>query len=338
MLITAKSKVRIDIKVLKFKITGVTSLSLLVISTFSSAWGQVQPTRRDERKPNCQSIARILDGDVRLKAGSEVCKGEYLTAANGRIIEVFCFASANILQLRSGYINEQCSQQMLGEQAQPCMPTNRFNCFSTKGPNEENAPQLIIPYSPLIIDSRPTLSWTPTLNAISYIVEVKGTEVNWSKEVINSTTLLYPKDQPALQSTSIYQVNVLAKIGEQKFVPSSFILMRLSTEQERRIKDTITRLQSFNLPLDDLAVDINRVYKTNDLFTDAIEVLKDRVEVKNQNPIIHRELGDRYVDVGLISQAAREYQIAIKYAKLKSNFNELIKAQEKLEFVLSVKE
>ncbi|RCJ40947.1 hypothetical protein A6770_36860 [Nostoc minutum NIES-26] len=314
---------------LNFQVTGITLL--LILSSFSSAWGQSEPvTKNDSRKPMCEPIARVLDGDTRLVAGSEVCKGEYLRAANGGTVEIFCYVDGNILHLKSGVINQQCSQTS-SSQAQVCNRENRFNCFTTKGPNENtNRPTLITPYSASILNPRPTLSWNPVSNAIGYVVQIEGTGVDWSKEV-NSTSLPYPQEQPAMQPGSIYQVNVLAKMVEQKFIPSSSILMVAPPQKEQQIRAIIERIKSLNLHPDELAVDINRVYKEKKLLTEAIEVLQERVKAKTQNPAIYRTLGDRYLDVGLLEQGIRAYRMAIKYAKARNNLNELARAQVGLE-------
>ncbi|MBE9035212.1 tetratricopeptide repeat protein [aff. Roholtiella sp. LEGE 12411] len=335
MLIVPKSTAQGERKVFQLQIAAI--VSILIFSNFSSAWGQRPPVARGNLLvPKCEVVARIISGDIRLAAGSEVCsKEDQLQPANGATVEVFCYANGNILQLSGGAINEQCSQTS-NNQAQFCIRENRFNCFDTKGPEEyENTPILITPYSPLILNTRPTLSWTPVRNAIGYIVQIKGTGVEWSKEV-NSTSLPYPKDEPAMQSGIIYEVNVLAKMTEQEFIGKSSILMIMHADKAQQAKAIIERIQSLNLSPDNLAVDLENLYKANDLLTEAIEVLKERIQARTQNPTIYRALGDRYLDVGLPQLASPKYRIAMQYAKLRGDLNELAKAQAGLELSLSV--
>lgn len=334
MLIVPKSTAQGERKVFQIKIAAIASI--LIFSNFSSAWGQRQPVAKGNlRLGACEIVARIISGDIRLAAGTQVCKEDQLQPPKGATVEVFCYANGNILQLPSGAIHEECSQDS-NNQAQVCIRENRFNCFETKGPSEdENAPILINPYSPLILNSRPALSWTPVRNAISYIVQIKGTGADWSKKV-NSTSLPYPKDQPAMQPGIIYQVNVLAKMGEQKFIAKSSILMTMPLDKAQQTKSVIKRIQSLNLSLDELAIELDYVYKGNDLLTEAIEVLEERIKARTQNPTIYRALGDRYLDVGLPIEAARKYKMAIQYAKLRGNLSELTKAQRGLGLSLSV--
>ncbi|MBD2534303.1 hypothetical protein H6G97_34200 [Nostoc flagelliforme FACHB-838] len=332
MLIVPKSTVQGERKVFQAQIAAIASI--LIFSNFSSAWGQ-RPSvaTSDSIEQECAPVARIINGDLHKVVGSQVCKQDKLQSANGATVEVFCYADGNILQLYSGIIGEQCST-LLNSPSQDCVSRSRGACLKVKGPNEhENRPTLITPYSPLILNTRPTLSWTPVRNASGYIVQIKGTGVEWSKEV-NSTSLLYPKDEPAMRSGIIYEVNVLAKMAEQDFIGKSSILMIMHADKAQQAKAIIERIQTLNLSPDELAVDLNHLYKANDLLTEAIEVLKERIQARTQNPTIYRALGDRYLDVGLPQLASPKYRIAMQYAKLGGDLNELAKAQAGLELSL----
>lgn len=140
-----KSTIKIE-KVFEFQVAAITLI--LLLSNFSSAWGQRQPVARGNlREPMCQPVARIIKGDIRLTAGSQACKEDHLQPANGTTVEVLCYGKGNILQLKSGIIDEQCSL-LSNNQAQVCIREKRFNCFRTKGPEEdENTPTLITPYN-----------------------------------------------------------------------------------------------------------------------------------------------------------------------------------------------
>jgi hypothetical protein len=334
MLIVPKSTDQGERKVFLVQIAAI--VSILTFSNFSSAWGQKQVVATgDSIKYVCAPVARIINGDLHKVMGSQVCKQDKLQPANGATVEVFCYADGDILQLSSGTIGEQCST-LSNDPNQDCVSRSRGACLKVRGTEEyENTPTLITPYSPLILNTRPTLSWTPVRNAIGYIVQIKGTGVEWSKEV-NSTSLPYPKDEPAMQSGIIYEVNVLAKMPEQEFIGKSSILMIMHADKAQQAKAIIERIQSLNLSPDDLAVDLENLYKANDLLTEAIEVLKERIQAKTQNPTIYRALGDRYLDVGLPQLASPKYRIAMQYAKLRGDLNELAKAQAGLELSLSV--
>ncbi|MBD2564092.1 MULTISPECIES: tetratricopeptide repeat protein [Nostoc] len=328
MLIVTESTTKIERKAFQIQIAAIASV--LVFSNLGSALGQSRPAARAGQTGACEFVARIISGDIRLAAGKEVCKEDYLQSANDSTVEVLCYESGKILQLKNGAINERCLQRS-NNQAQVCIRENRFSCFKVKGPGEdENVPTLITPYSPLILNPRPVLSWTPVSNAMGYIVQIKGPRVDWSMDV-NSTSLLYPQEQPAMQPGIIYQVNVLAKMAEQKFIPKSSILMVMPSLKAQRTKAVIERVQSLNLSPDSLAVDLTHIYKAEDLFSEAIEVLKERIQAKTKNPTIYRLLGDRYLEVGLPIEASHKYKIAIQYSKLRGNSVELAKAQTGLE-------
>ncbi|WP_414544793.1 tetratricopeptide repeat protein [Nostoc sp. CCY0012] len=314
-----------------FKVQVAAIASIPIFSSFSSAWGQQQSVAVGNlRSRKCKSIARIISGDLRLANFSELCEQDQLQPDRDKgTVEVLCYLSGEILRLSGGIISNQCLPPS-DQPVQRCSSEIRSNCLKVKGPDEDNnAPTRITPYSALILNPRPVMLWTPVHSAISYIVQIKGTGVDWSIEV-NSNSLPYPKEQPAMQPGSIYQVNVLAKIGEQKFVPSSSILMVIPSEKEQHIKAVMKYIQNLNLSPDDLAVDSAHIYRANDLLTEAIEVLNKRIKAKTQNPTIYRTLGDLYLEVGLPQMANREYNTAIQYARLKRNLNELAKAEEGL--------
>jgi hypothetical protein len=329
MLIVSKLTIIIRKKLFKVQVAAITSI--LIFSSFSSALGQQRSVAvGNVQSRGCKFIARIISGDLRLANFSELCEQDQLQPERGKgTVEVLCYLSGDILRLTGGIISNQCFSPS-DQPAQRCSSETRENCLKVKGPGEdENKPTLIVPYSPLILNPRPVIIWTPVRSAISYIVRIKGTGVDWFMEV-NSTSLPYPKDQPTMQPGSIYQVDILAKIAEQNFVPSSSILQVIPFEKEQHTRAVIKYLQNLNLPLDSLAVDVAYIYKANDLLTEAIEVLSKRIKARTQNPTIYRALGDIYLEVGLSQLANREYKTAIQYARFKRNLDELAKAQEGL--------
>lgn len=303
---------------------------ILLLLDWSSAFSQLASvTRRDSRQLRCeQPIGRVLsNGDSRLAAGSLLCKGDRLQPANGATVQVLCYLNREVLQLGSGVVSNKCVPLSEQHQAQQCTPQSRANCPRRKGPGEErNTPTLLNPYSSALLNTRPYLSWYAMAGATSYTVQVKGKDVNWERTV-SKNALPYPQEQPAMQYGNVYKVTVIANQGDSPVTASSSVLIVSPESEVQQVRATVKQIQNLNLPQDETAFDLDTVYMSQDLLTEAINTLKARIQAGSQNPTLYRILGDRYLEAGLPDSAKREYTTAAVLAKKADNLAELTKAQ-----------
>ncbi len=307
------------------------SALILLLLDFNSAWGQKQSTatRHSAQQRTCEPVGRVLSaGDRTLKLGSLLCIGDQLQPINKGTVVILCYLNQKILQLKQGSISDAPNKCVpLPTQAARCTPFASNNCPKPKGPGEDrNTPVLISPYSSAILDPRPSLSWFSVNGATSYTVQVKGKGVNWSSET-KSTLLPYPHQELDLESGNVYKVTVIANQGNSPLVASSAVLIVSSDMEAQQVKAMIKRIQNLNLPQDDLAIDIDTVYMSQNLLSEAIKALEVRVRAGTKNPTLYRLLGDRYLEAGLPDIAKREYTTATTLAQKVDNAAELAKAR-----------
>ena len=291
-----------------FMVSRIASIaSMLLFLDCASAWSQPQPVV----KRTCEPIARVLSaGDRTLKPGSLLCQGDRLQPVNNGTVAVLCYINRTVLQLLQGSISDAASK---------CVPqaiqAKRSDYLNPKGPGENaHAPALRRPYSSAILDPRPLLSWDAVRGATSYTVQVKGKGVNWSDEV-RSNLLPYPHQQPDLQFGNAYKVTVIANQGNSPVLASSSVLILSSVKEAQQLMSIIKQIKILNLSPDDLAIDLGIAYMSQDLLTEAINVLEARIKAGTQNPTLYRLLGDRYLEAGLPDEAKREYTAATTLAQ-----------------------
>lgn len=310
-----------------FKYQFLSIASILLFSSFSSIMGQAKSVAKsNSQEQTCKVVAKVLSGDINWAFGSKLCQEDKVYPVNGHKVEVLCYLSGKILHLTSGTIGEHCSSRSQ-RQNQNCTLRDGRTCIKPKGPGEdENAPTLITPYGLVILNMNPTLSWSATPLATSYIVQVEGKGVSWSV-VVEKTQLPYPKEQPAMQPGNVYNVNIIANQADEPIAASASVVLIASSDKMQQIANTINRLQNFNQSQDELTIDIDRVYEAHNLVNESINLLKARTEGGTKNPTIYRLLGDRYLEAYLASAAVSAYSTATKLAEKENNAEELAKAE-----------
>lgn len=311
-------------------VRSVTITLILLFLDFSSVFSQPNSgTGRSVRQLRCsEPVGKIInDADRLLPAGSFLCKGDQLQPRNGLKVKVLCLLNAGVVDLESGIVSAQCVPPPTQVQVQQCTPQSRANCRKRKGPGEDrNAPTLLNPYSSAVLNTRPFLSWYAVSGATSYSVQVRGKGVDWEKQV-STTKLPYPKEQPAMQYGNVYKVSIIANKADSPITYSSSVLIVSPESEAQQIITTIKEIKSLNLPPDELAFDLDIVYKSQNLLTETINTLKARIEAGSQSPTLYRVLGDRYLEAGLPDSARQQYTIAAALAKQSDDSTEIAKAQ-----------
>ena len=306
---------------------------VLLFTNWSSALAAqtLSINKRDRNQLECDPIGRVLNnGDRRFVAGSLLCSRDWLQSKRGATVKVLCYASRKILRLKSGAVSAQCTSQV--NKVLPCTPDNRSYCPKPKGPGEGNSPALISPYSSLILNQRPSLSWYAVMGATSYTVTVSGEDINWQKTV-TGTQISYPKEQPALKLGHTYKIVTMANRNDSAIGASTAVVNVLPLHQARIVWQTAKSINYLNLPPDEAVFDLDAIYMSKALLSEAIKTLESRVASGSQDPRVYRTLGDRYLQAGLPDYAKPQYEIASELAKKSADANELAKAQAGLKLV-----
>lgn len=305
--------------------------STLFFLSWSSALGQTPSSSTVKSKGRCtQPIGRVINnGDSLFAAGSLLCPNDTLQPVQAAKVEVLCYLNRKVLQLGKGSISGQCFPLAEQEQSLQCTRYNRAKCPVRKGPAEgDNKPVLIAPYSSMVLNPQPDLTWTKVAGATSYKVQVSGTGVDWTETVVGNNYLAYPQKQPSLKFGNAYKVTIIANKGNTPVVASATIINLISQKEVQQVKKIIQSLSDLNLSQDEVAyLDLDTVYMSYGLLTESIELLTTRVQAGSATPEIYTTLGDRYLESGLPNQAKPLYQKAIKLAQKIDNVAQIEKAK-----------
>jgi hypothetical protein len=209
----------------------------------------------------------------------------------------------------------------------------------TLGGVNSSIPYLISPRHSLLLSNTPTIRWNSVINAAEYTVEVMSpTGLIWKVQTKNNQIVYAGKP---LQAGVPYSVTVRTNTGkssqddrapnrEQPASNLEFRILRpseaatikaeateLSPNNEADALDLARLYSNFVLPESviqnyQLSAD---TYQTYSLTGDAIELLESLVRQGKQSPIVYRNLGDLYWQIGLVTPAEANYLKAIKQVK-----------------------
>ena len=308
-----------------------TTIALTLFFLLASLLRQSVAEGKTTNRVSCEPVGRVLSlGFLNFASGSLLCKGDRLQVVNATKAELLCFSSGQIVTV-TGNLKDasKCDSSVKRR--------GLWRCIAEFIPRRcvlpSNNPVLLRPYGYTLINNRPFLSWQPVVKATSYVVEIAGLGVHWQKTV-DGTTLLYPKEQPAMQFGNAYKVNVITYQADSPVSASSAVFNVLSESKAKQVKTVVKRIQSLNLSPDDEAyLDLSAIYASKDLYTEAIELLKARAKAGSQNPGVYRTLGEFYLEAILPDLAETEFKIATKLAQAANNHIEFKKAQAGLEII-----
>lgn len=312
-----------------------TTIALTLFFLLASLLRQSVAEGKTTNRVSCDPVGRVLSrGFLNFASGSLLCKGDRLQVVNATKAELLCFSSGRIVTVTDNLKDaSKCDSSVERRGLWRCIA--EFIPRSCVLPS--NNPVLTSPYrgsrGSALINNRPFLSWQPVVKATSYIVEIDGPNVHWRKTV-DGTTLLYPKEQPAMQFGNAYKVNVITYQADSPVSASSAVFNVLSESKAKQVKTVVKRIQSLNLSPDEQAyLDLNAIYGSEGLYTEAINLLKARAKAGSQNPGVYRTLGEFYLEALLPDLAENEFKIATKLAQAADNHIEFKKAQAGLEIV-----
>lgn len=324
-------------KIFMVQIVALASISTLVVSSYSSVWGQSHLIALRQCKNVDGKV--ISSGDRYLPAGSPLCPGDKIHPENGATVTVLCYLNREILYINQKNFSDAANKctplQVTEVEKYRCTNLKPQNCPTTfKSPDDNSVPRprLISPYisGGRILTTRPSISWRAVPGATSYTVEMEGNNVNWQIQV-NNTVLPYPKEQSQLKFGSTYRITVLAYQGNSVISYALLVISVLPEKDQLEIGSLVKQINELKIPPDEAAVkDLDTIYMSKNLVNESIDTLQARVAEGSKNPEIYRVLADRYLEAGLSDKAFSEYTTAIMLAKNSKNLKELSKVQESL--------
>jgi tetratricopeptide (TPR) repeat protein len=298
----------------------------------------LQPTALAQPQNNlthCKPLARIFPDPSRPDTGAAIlCEGEHLSVLPYQKVTLLCYATGQQITL-SGETLLNAANPCQAKQTTEvlCRESSSALCSDSnlRGKVGLGEPTLLSPYSNRLLSQRPILSWLPVKGAKHYIVTLSDAAGEIWEINTTGTTLPYPGTQLPLEPATTYYITVDA-IADQ-FISSATLPIETVSEAEAQEITTIVKLvESTVISLDEQAyLDLNAIYSSRNLVTEALAVLQERVKAGSNHPGVYRALGDIYRDLKLTDAARTYYRQAIKLGQQSGNDVEKEQAELSLE-------
>ena len=173
-------------------------------------------------------------------------------------------------------------------------------------------PYVITPRETDIISDRPQIRWNAVPGVVNYTVKIETDGFSWTNQT-NQNKIIYSGDRP-LQPETRYWVTVTTDQGlsSQQETEVGF---NVSDEQTKKtVLEAVEKIQKQPLSSTERELVLAYLYRSYELYGDAINVLEDLVNQGNKEIIVYQLLGDIYLEVGLPQLAKNTYQKGLELA------------------------
>lgn len=284
------------------------------------------------------------DGDVLVRRSADNEESEYEPAAIGTIL----YRGDLIRPARGASITVRCLVDNTNWPVPAGVPsglevgcprTNR--AFNVRGRGENDFLEFLnqrFIFATQVTDSTPTFRWNPVSGATRYVVQVNpyrpgmvpDPPILWEESIDAfgepAMGIAIPYQGPALEPMTDYQLVVFADSGQEMQFVLALRFQRLDEDTANPIQAAVTETQAQDLSLDAEAIALTDIYQSvaqlNTLPPDdaglvfnAIAALERAIANGSELPYIHRQLGDLYLQVGLLEDAEQRYQATLDYAQ-----------------------
>ena len=287
----------------------------IVVATFAFAVDCSVTQALPSYKASCDPVARNY------ATGKIICQNDVLNGSSP--YKLFCFLNQQWFNVTHvSIIGDFCSQSVVNRDTlKRCTQFNVNNekCGISKGDNSIGKPELIKPYTGVLLNRRPNFEWVKVPEATSYFLEISGKNVAWSRQT-TMTALAYPKEQPALMPGEVYKI-VTTALDESKLLSAeSMVVTTLSTAEANQIQEQIDAVIKHGFSADEAAyLDLDAIYRSRNLYTETINSLNARVKSGSQDPNLYLILANRYCQVGLPQLSRQLYDRGMILARQQDN-------------------
>ena len=171
-------------------------------------------------------------------------------------------------------------------------------------------PYVITPRETDIISDRPQIRWNAVPGVVNYTVKIDG--INWKKKT-DKTEIIYDGDRP-LQPETRYWVTVTTDQGLSSQQDTEIGFNVSDQQTKKTILDAVEKIQKQPLSPTEQGLVLAYLYRSYELYGDAINVLEDLVNQGNKEITVYQLLGDTYLEVGLPQLAKNTYQKGLELA------------------------
>lgn len=316
------------------KYIGLTSLIVGASAQFTPA--EAKPLSTSDE---CNAVGRVVQiANSQLREGQLLCFQDRIQISPNKALKFVCYSSGQEITLSQGgrSAGEYCDG--VSYRLRRCTNQYPVSCINGRNPNIKVRATLLFPYSSTVVSGRPSLTWEAEPSADKYTVELLlSNQLKW-KQTVSTNSMVYPSGPSVepLQPGKAYLIKVLAFRNDNLLSQNKSTLNRLPEENVAKMQSAIASIDALPIPALDKILDRDKIYISQGLLSKSIEILKAQLKQDPTNPLLHRVLGDRYMNAGLPKAAQPYFQEAKSLADKKQNTIELAKANAGLAEITSL--
>jgi hypothetical protein len=173
-------------------------------------------------------------------------------------------------------------------------------------------PYVITPRETDIISDRPQIRWNAVPGVVNYTVKIETDGFSWTNQT-NENKIIYSGDRP-LQPETRYWVTVTTDQGLSSQQDTEVGFNVSDQQTKKTVLDAVEKIQKQPLSPTERELVLAYLYRSYELYGDAINVLEDLVNQGSREITVYQLLGDTYLDVGLPQLAKNTYQKGLELA------------------------
>ncbi|NEN94408.1 MAG: hypothetical protein F6K50_02350 [Moorea sp. SIO3I7] len=179
--------------------------------------------------------------------------------------------------------------------------------------NNPDIPYILRPRDTFLLNQQPLLRWHQVEGASTYQVRVTGPGVEWNQQT-SATEIVYSGKQ-SLQPGARYWLIVETDQGKSSKDEGVFGFTILDQEKAQEVSAAAEEIKQKQLSKPAEALALAHLYRSNDLKTEAINLLETILADGSESLRVDQLLGDIYKQVGLNRLARERYRQALELAK-----------------------
>lgn len=285
----------------------------------------------------CNPLGRVVKvANSQLPTGKVLCQRDSVQISAGKQVEFVCFSTSQPVTLKEGFnrVSDYCKE--VSHQFRRCTSQNPVHCPNFRNPAVSPIQTLLVPFSSTLMHGRPNFLWEREPRATHYKVVVSLRKKPLWTQTVQTNQMDYPTGVAELQPGKAYSVRVYAFQGNTVLSEQQSVLNRISTGKLALVRSAISTIDRLNLSDAEKIYDQDRILVSQGLLSKSIEILKTQLQQDKTNHVIHRLLGDRYMNAGLPNEAQPYFQEAKLLAQKEQDMYEFAKAQEGLAEIAAI--
>jgi hypothetical protein len=235
--------------------------------------------------------------------------GDLLRPGDGAQVAIVC-SDLTVASVTGGPSPVPCKPA-----PQPALVYRGSQVNTVRGFSNGAFPRVLAPRMTRILDPQPVIRWSPVAGVITYTVAVRGSGINWRREVRGATEVVYPEDAPALMEGSSYKVTVSGggHSSDEDTAPGLGFSL-LPAGEAGAVREEMAKATALNLGAAGQRLLQASIFAAHGLNAEAIDHLT-ALAAEVQEPAVSRAVAELYLAVNLPAEAEAAYLRALALAE-----------------------